>query len=143
MRIALDDRWTETRGRFMTITMAYVLSFPLVLAISTCFYIASVTFIQPLHYTSPSISLLLLVIYSSPVKNCALPIPKLQSSFPFVATLTTKSDFGTPHSCSKRSANAAYTSCFCSVSRPCWNIWMRISFSVRGRERPVSSKRNS
>jgi hypothetical protein len=33
--------------------------------------------------------------HNSPVKNCALPIPKLQSSFSFLATLITKSLFGT------------------------------------------------
>lgn len=130
-----------------TITRHYTFSFALIFAVEALFSSLAL-FIHTPTSTSlnlpipPSLSTLPL-IYNSPVKNCALPIPKLQSSFSFLATLITRSVFGTPHSFSNRSASAAYTSCFCCALLPCWNIWMRMSFSVRGRESPVSSKMSS
>ena len=46
------------------------------------------------------------LFHNSPVKNCALPIPKLQSSFSLLETLITKSVFGTSHCSSNLSAKA-------------------------------------
>lgn len=82
-------------------------------------------------------------IYRSPTKNCALPIPKLQSSFSFPEQLTIRSSPPTPHSFCNLSASAAYSACFVLASLPCWKTWTKTSFSVRWKPRPVSSQMSS
>lgn len=81
--------------------------------------------------------------YSVPVRNCASPIPKLQSDFVFSAQLMMRSSPLSPHTSESRSWSALYIAFFCSELRPCWKICSITNLLLRLSPRLVSSQINS
>jgi hypothetical protein len=78
--------------------------------------------------------------HKSPIKNCAFPSPKLQSSLVFAEQVIIRSFPITPQSSSKLLCNSTFTVSFSSTSRPCRGIWTKTSLLLRVKLKFVSSQ---